>query len=110
MVGKVIDVPGGLAASQEMYNGDAGRAFVADLPRRAAEFLERRRLHIDGPSMYGMCALALPVVRADGTSAVLKLQFLDELRAPSSSSELRRHAAGWPISLPTAYPVIPYRI
>ncbi|MED7822726.1 aminoglycoside phosphotransferase family protein [Streptomyces chiangmaiensis] len=74
----MIDVPGELAASQERFNGDAGRAFVADLPRRTAEFLGRWRLRINGPSMYGMCALVLPVVRTDGTPAVLKLQFLDE--------------------------------
>ncbi|MGW7668001.1 aminoglycoside phosphotransferase family protein [Streptomyces sp. NPDC054775] len=78
MVGNVIDVPGELAAAQERFNGAAGRALVADLPRRTAEFLRRWRLRIDGPSMYGMCALVLPVVRADGTPAVLKLQFLDE--------------------------------
>ncbi|MFD0135036.1 aminoglycoside phosphotransferase family protein [Streptomyces sp. NPDC003631] len=78
MVGNVIDVPGELVAAQERFNGAAGRAFVADLPRRTAEFLRRWRLRIDGPSMYGMCALVLPVVRADGSPAVLKLQFLDE--------------------------------
>ncbi|MGW3494651.1 aminoglycoside phosphotransferase family protein [Streptomyces sp. NPDC001020] len=73
----MIRVPGELAASQEKFNGDAGRAFIADLPRRAAEFLERWRLRIDGPSMYGVCALVLPVRRADGTPAALKLQPLD---------------------------------
>jgi streptomycin 6-kinase len=84
MVGDVIEVPGELAVSQEKFNGDAGRAFVADLPRRVAEFVQRWRLRIDGPPMYGLCALVLPVVRAGvtpfegGTPAVLKLQFLDE--------------------------------
>ncbi|MGW3949654.1 aminoglycoside phosphotransferase family protein [Streptomyces sp. NPDC004752] len=78
MVGRVIEVPGELAASQEKFNGEAGRAFVADLPGRAAEFLRRWELRIDGPGMYGVCALVLPVVRADNTSAALKLQPLDE--------------------------------
>lgn len=84
MVGDVIEVPGELAASQEKFNGAAGRAFVADLPRRTAEFVRRWRLRIDGPPMYGLCALVLPVVRTGdgpsgaGTPAVLKLQFLDE--------------------------------
>lgn len=78
MVGKVIEVPAELAASQEKFNGAAGRAFVAGLPRRAAGFLRRWELRLDGPSMYGMCALVLPVARADGTPAVLKLQPLDE--------------------------------
>nr|WP_245766640.1 aminoglycoside phosphotransferase family protein [Streptomyces colonosanans] len=73
----MIRVPGELIASQEMFNGDAGRAFVADLPRRAAEFLQRWRLRVDGPSLHGVCALVLPVRRADGTPAALKLQLLD---------------------------------
>ncbi|MFJ9816830.1 aminoglycoside phosphotransferase family protein [Streptomyces sp. NPDC101151] len=78
MVGKVIEVPGELAASQEKFNGDAGRAFVADLPRRAEEFLGRWGLRVDGPAMHGVAALVLPVVRADGAPAALKLQLLDE--------------------------------
>ncbi|MEU0596652.1 aminoglycoside phosphotransferase family protein [Streptomyces sp. NPDC006393] len=78
MVGKVIEVPAELAASQEKFNGAAGRAFVAGLPRRAAGFLRRWELRVDGPPMYGVCALVLPVVRADRTPAALKLQLLDE--------------------------------
>lgn len=74
----MIDVPVGLAASQDKYNGAAGRAFVAGLPERAAHFLERWELRLDGPSMHGVTALVLPVLRADGTPAVLKLQLLDE--------------------------------
>ncbi|SFE97574.1 streptomycin 6-kinase [Streptomyces mirabilis] len=74
----MIDVPVGLAASQDKYNGAAGRAFVAGLPERAAQFLERWELRLDGPSMHGVTALVLPVLRADGTPAVLKLQLLDE--------------------------------
>lgn len=78
MVGEVIEVPGELAASQEKFNGAAGRAFVAGLPRRAAVFLDRWRLRLDGPARHGVCALVLPVLRADGTPAALKLQLLDE--------------------------------
>ncbi len=78
MVGEVIEVPAELAASQEKFNGAAGRAFVAELPGRAAAFLRRWELRRDGPAMYGVCALVLPVVRAEGTPAVLKLQLLDE--------------------------------
>ncbi|MFF3909462.1 aminoglycoside phosphotransferase family protein [Streptomyces sp. NPDC001848] len=78
MVGKVIEVPGELVASQEKFNGAAGRAFVTELPRRVEEFLGRWGLRVDGPAMYGVCALVLPVARADATPAVLKLQFLDE--------------------------------
>jgi streptomycin 6-kinase len=78
IVGAVIDIPAGLLASQETFNGEAGRAFVAALPARAAGFLDRWSLRLDGPSMYGVCALVLPVRRADGGRAALKLQYLDE--------------------------------
>nr|WSY53892.1 aminoglycoside phosphotransferase family protein [Streptomyces sp. NBC_00886] len=74
----MIDIPADLVASQERFNGEAGRAFVARLPQRAADFLDRWSLRPDGPSMYGMCALVLPVLRADGGRAALKLQYLDE--------------------------------
>ncbi|MFF6985386.1 aminoglycoside phosphotransferase family protein [Streptomyces sp. NPDC010273] len=88
-VGAVIDIPAALVTSQERFNGAAGRAFVAELPHRAAGFLGRWSLRLDGPSMYGMCALVLPVLRADGTRAALKLQYLDE------------ETAGEPIALRT---------
>ncbi|WP_031225478.1 aminoglycoside phosphotransferase family protein [Streptomyces roseochromogenus] len=78
IVRSVIDIPGDLAEAQEMYNGAAGRAFIAGLPDLAAGFLERWRLRLDGPSMNGVSALVLPVVRSDGGRAVLKLQLPDE--------------------------------
>ncbi|WP_031009808.1 aminoglycoside phosphotransferase family protein [Streptomyces sp. NRRL F-5727] len=74
----MIDVPEELAHSQSKYNGEAGRAFVAALPGRAEEFLGRWGLRLDGRSMHGVASLVLPVVRADGTPAALKLQLLDE--------------------------------
>ncbi|MFJ9962920.1 aminoglycoside phosphotransferase family protein [Streptomyces avermitilis] len=94
MVGRVIDVPGELAASQQKFNGTAGRAFIAGLPRRAAHFLERWELRVDGPSMYGVCALVLPVLRADGTRAALKLQPLDEESAGEPVALRRWDGAG----------------
>ncbi|MFD7893959.1 aminoglycoside phosphotransferase family protein [Streptomyces sp. NPDC059743] len=74
----VIDIPVELAETQSRFLGEAGRAFIAALPGRAADFLERWELRRTGPSMYGMCALVLPVECADGTAAVLKLQHLDD--------------------------------
>ncbi|OIJ97928.1 hydroxyurea phosphotransferase [Streptomyces sp. MUSC 14] len=78
IVPSVIDIPDGLAETQARYNGAAGRAFVAALPGLAADFLDRWRLRLDGPAMNGVSALVLPVVGADGTRAVLKLQLPDE--------------------------------
>ncbi|MET9667869.1 aminoglycoside phosphotransferase family protein [Streptomyces sp. NPDC006475] len=74
----MIEVPEELAAKQFMYGGEAGRAFIAVLPERAADFLARWELTRSGPAMHGWCALVLPVVRRDGSQAVLKLQALDE--------------------------------
>lgn len=74
----MIDIPAELIARHVGYGGEAGRAFIAGLPERAERFLERWRLRLDGPSMHGRCALVLPVLRADGSSAVLKLQDLDD--------------------------------
>jgi streptomycin 6-kinase len=74
----VIDIPQELAASQQEYNGEAGRAFIAGLPDLTAAFLDRWDLTVDGRPMHGVSALVLPVTRRDGTRAVLKLQLLDE--------------------------------
>lgn len=74
----MIDIPDELAASQERFNGAAGRAFIAALPDLTADFLERWELTVDGQPMHGVAALVLPVIRADETRAVLKLQLLDE--------------------------------
>ncbi|MEI5527176.1 aminoglycoside phosphotransferase family protein [Streptomyces brasiliscabiei] len=74
-----IDVPEELAETQEEINGEAGRRFIADLPRLTAGFLDRWDLRLDGRPMHGMCALVVPVVGiTDGTPAVLKLQILDD--------------------------------
>ncbi|MFF7136706.1 aminoglycoside phosphotransferase family protein [Streptomyces sp. NPDC008196] len=75
----VIDIPEELAATQELYNGDRGREFIAALPALVEEFLERWQLRPDGTPMHGVTALVLPVVRADPYApAVLKFQLLDE--------------------------------
>nr|WP_248510429.1 aminoglycoside phosphotransferase family protein [Streptomyces sp. D2-8] len=74
----MIDIPRELAASQEKFNGEAGRAFIAGLPEQTARFLDHWDLRPDGPPMHGVCALVLPVLCRDGTPAVLKLQILDE--------------------------------
>ncbi|NEB81831.1 hydroxyurea phosphotransferase [Streptomyces sp. SID14478] len=74
----MIDIPDGLVESQYAYAGEPGRAFIAALPARVEEFVERWGLEVDGPPMHGMAALVLPVVRrADGLPAAVKFQILD---------------------------------
>ncbi|MFI1566170.1 aminoglycoside phosphotransferase family protein [Streptomyces sp. NPDC020490] len=78
MIDIPIDIPRELIDRHERFGGEAGRAFVAGLPERAARFLDRWELRPDGPSWCGRWALVLPVLRADGTRAALKLQDVDE--------------------------------
>ncbi|MGW2146199.1 aminoglycoside phosphotransferase family protein [Nonomuraea bangladeshensis] len=68
-----VDVPEAFAASYGSQ-GAGARAWLAELPRLGGEFLERWGLRPDGPPAHGMASLVLPVLRADGTPAVLKLQ------------------------------------
>ncbi|MFI1286058.1 aminoglycoside phosphotransferase family protein [Streptomyces sp. NPDC020858] len=74
----IREIPDELVRAQIGYNGDAGREFIAELPARAARFLERWELRRTGAVMHGVTALVLPVERADGSAAVLKLVSVDE--------------------------------
>lgn len=49
-IGRVIDIPEELVTTQTRFNGAAGRDFIAALPERAAEFLDRWGLKLTGPS------------------------------------------------------------
>ena len=63
-----LDVPAAFVASY-------GRnEWVDGLPGLAAEVLDRWELRPAGAATHGMAAVVLPVVRDDGTPAVLKLQ------------------------------------
>ncbi|GIF74838.1 aminoglycoside phosphotransferase family protein [Asanoa siamensis] len=77
MTADEIVVPPALVAAQVRFRGDAGRAWVDGVARTAAEFLDRWRLRRDGPTRSGVAGLVLPVITADGTRAVLKLQDTD---------------------------------
>lgn len=71
----MITVPAALAAAKARFDGEAGRAWVAGLPRLAERMLRRWDLTLaPGPARHGVAALVLPVTRADGGPAVLKLQ------------------------------------
>ncbi len=74
----VIGIPDGLVEAQVAFNGGAGREFIAALPARVEEFLGRWGLRVTGPAMHGMTALVVPVERADGVPAALKLLAPDE--------------------------------
>jgi streptomycin 6-kinase len=71
---QAIEVPRGLASSCARAFGAEGGAWLAALPALAGEFLDRWGLERDGEPGSGEASLVLPVLRADGTRAVLKLQ------------------------------------
>ncbi|CCH30926.1 aminoglycoside phosphotransferase family protein [Actinosynnema sp. NPDC047251] len=66
-----LDIPDVLRTS---HDNPAGRAWLAALPRLADDLLDRWDLRPDGSTRHGMASLVLPVTRADGTAAVLRLQ------------------------------------
>ncbi|MFE6868075.1 aminoglycoside phosphotransferase family protein [Kitasatospora sp. NPDC057692] len=73
-----IQVPEALATSLVDFFGARGRAWADRLPALASEVADRWELRIDGAPAHGVVGLVLPVRRADGTGAVLKLQPVDE--------------------------------
>ncbi|GAA1563709.1 aminoglycoside phosphotransferase family protein [Kribbella sancticallisti] len=56
-------------------------AWLQAVPGLAAEYLERWELRLDGTPLNGMASVVLPVVRTDGTPAMLKLQPFNEENA-----------------------------
>ncbi|MFC8448680.1 aminoglycoside phosphotransferase family protein [Kitasatospora sp. NPDC057223] len=92
--GPRIEVPAALADS---LAGADRQVWTAGLPALAEEFLDRWELRPDGPPAHGVVALVLPVLRSDGSPAVLKLQPVDE-ETRDEALALRtwgeRHAAG----------------
>ena len=73
-----IIVPAELAELHEKYSGEEGRRWIAGLPIMAASSMDRWQLAIDGQVACGAVALIIPVVRRDGSKAVLKLQPVDD--------------------------------
>ncbi len=68
-----IDVPCAFTASYTAQ-GPSARRWLSVLPGLAADMLDRWALRPVGPTAHGMASVVLPVIRADGTPAALKLQ------------------------------------
>ncbi|MFC1434294.1 aminoglycoside phosphotransferase family protein [Streptacidiphilus sp. N1-3] len=103
MIHRRIRVPESLAASHRTYFGEAGRAWITALPALAEDCLDRWQLRLDGTPRHGAVALVLPVVRADGTPAALKLQPVDEETAGEPAA-LRAWAGHGAVALLEADP------
>ncbi|MET8912183.1 aminoglycoside phosphotransferase family protein [Micromonospora sp. NPDC004551] len=70
-----LEIPEGLRWT-ERY--PAGRTWLAGLPDRLAECVERWELRVGPPFAYAFASLAVPAELPDGTPAVLKLQYPDD--------------------------------
>lgn len=70
----MITVPAGFGEDL----GDGAAEWVARLPKLATKACARWQLTPDGELMNGFCAVVLPVRRADGHPAVLKLTWIDD--------------------------------
>ena len=75
---QIHEIPADLVESHGKFFGAAGEPWLTALPTLAATCLDRWQLRLDGPPMCGAVAMVLPVLRADGTRAALKLQPVDE--------------------------------
>lgn len=58
--------------------GEAARGWLEALPRTVEDLLDRWHLRPEGPPIYGMCAVVLPVRREDGQCGALKVGWLDD--------------------------------
>ncbi|MFI9721498.1 aminoglycoside phosphotransferase family protein [Streptomyces sp. NPDC052396] len=69
-------IPEGFAQHTIDREGEPGRAWLASLPDLADELLHRWQcVRTTDPVVHGMVGLVLPVHRADGTPAMLKISF-----------------------------------
>jgi streptomycin 6-kinase len=77
-------VPDAFAQMIEVREGDEGEDWVERLPARVEALLDGWALTVVGETMFGYVGIVVPVRRADGTSAALKVSYPDE----ESASEL----------------------
>jgi streptomycin 6-kinase len=71
-------VPAALRASHARYFGNTTEAWIRSLPDQVSRWRDEWQLRLDGLPRSGAVALVVPVIRADGTPAVLKLQPVDD--------------------------------
>ncbi len=72
--GPRVEVPEELVSWHRKFFGEISRAWIDAAPDLAASLLDRWQLRPDGVPTCGATALVLPVLRADRSPAVLKLQ------------------------------------
>jgi streptomycin 6-kinase len=70
----VIEIPAKLIRNHSERSAE----WLASLPGTAATYLDRWQLSVTGDPLSGEASLILPVVRRDGTEAMLKLQSVND--------------------------------
>jgi len=70
----VIEIPAKLIKNHSERSAE----WLASLPGTAATYLDRWQLSVTGEPLSGEASLILPVVRQDGTEAMLKLQSVND--------------------------------
>lgn len=71
----MLTVPAGFARSTVDRQGDGGQLWIDAVPELAMRYLDEWSCTPAGPFTHGFVGVVLPVRRADGTDAVLKLSF-----------------------------------
>jgi streptomycin 6-kinase len=73
----MIEIPAGFATDTAKREGVAGAEFIAALPGMLESYLDSWGLSPAGGAMHGYVGVVLPVRRADGSPAALKVSWLD---------------------------------
>jgi streptomycin 6-kinase len=76
----MITVPPAFAIATATREGEAGRTWIAELPRLVEALVAEWKLAIDGPPMHGYLGLVVPV-RYRAVPCVLKISWIDESTA-----------------------------
>jgi streptomycin 6-kinase len=97
-----VRIPTAFAEEIIRREGAAGRAWLAELPALAARYCREWALTPDGEPMHGYVGVVLPVTRADGTTAVLKLTRLDDETRGEPVALSTWHGAGAVLLLESA--------
>jgi streptomycin 6-kinase len=70
-------VPAPFVEMIEVREGETGEAWTRALPSRLADLLVEWSLSVSGETRFGYVGIVVPVQRADGTPAALKVSFPD---------------------------------
>ena len=73
-VPRVIEIPAKLLRNHSVKGAD----WLAGLPAAVERYVDQWELTVDGDPLSGEASLILPVVRRDGTEAMLKLQSVND--------------------------------